>query len=274
MTGGCADSQFLFRNTLTEKRYFDPTVDEHHYKSLPQIQHRIKSNFLIYPRIADELHKPRPIANSISYSLGYYLEPPGSFHPNLSQQKHQSDIQKSTTKYTFQETSHSPYHQSSGHSYTFKFKNPENDSKKSGNLDHNSKLLKSGYIPLSVSCKYNTTTCKSAHDGSSTKYNSRKSLKLNSSFSEKYNQKMSSILIPKDFVPIFDDDDGGVLNKNTFLPYLQKNIEPSTKSTGLKYETPNGYQHFRKNIYKIPEHTLFRHSFDFKAPSIPKYINI
>ena len=142
-------------------------------------------------------------------------------------------------------------------------------------VDDNSKFIKSGYIPLSVSCKYNTTTCKSAHNGSSKKYKSRTSLKLNSSYNEKYNKTTSNIRIPKDFEPLFDDD---VLQKNkedsdNFLPHLRPNIKTPSKNTGSKHENPNSY-HFLKNIYKIPDHTLFRHSFDFKAPSIPKYINI
>jgi hypothetical protein len=85
-----------------------------------------------------------------------------------------------------------------------------------------------------------------------------------------------NILIPKDFVPLFDDI--SVLNKNQednehALPYLRKNIEAPTKNTELNYKVRNS-SNFRKNLYKIPEDTLFRHSFDFKAPSIPKYITI
>lgn len=158
-------------------------------------------------------------------------------------------------------------------------KGPKEDTKKNVATNQDDKHLKSRYIPLLVSCIYNTTTCKSAHSGSLKKSNPRTSFKVHSSYNEKYNNTVSSsshILISKDFVPLFDDN--RYLNKNNernhnFLAYLRKDIKTSIKNNGVKHEVPKAFS-YNKKLYSIPDDTLFRHSFDYKVPSVPKYIHI
>lgn len=254
-------SNLQYSGELNTPKYFDPTVDGFHYKSLPQLKyhpHKIFRNLRSQPGY-NVFHDYVTKSGFLSYK--------GRFSPRSFGYRILSDYSNTESRPASALNGYEPKYTSAS--------TKANITVKDSLFVHlGIKNKKSNYIPISISCGKNITVCKSAYQeqrsiNSDVDYafkNEPQSTDPHSA--DRINTKFS---ITKDFVPIFDDLD---MSQNSgdrsFHP--DDRIEHTRKDLGRfgdKFDSRNAY---RDQLYYITHNTLFRDRFNNKVPSMAKYI--
>ena len=245
------NSQHVYINKVHQLRYYDPTVNEASYKSLPHIPIRATLNH--HP------HKSNYFYNANSIRYGYHPSPTNTMNgvttnPQISIKETPSKIPS-------------------------RFRSPvafeiNKSIKKPKDIGIENTNKQSKYIDIIVSCKYNITTC--APYSSSTLDNKNKN-RFKTSSKQKYAVIKSQPLIRQDFMPIFDElakhSDQRRAEQYQLQDYSINSIgsKNEIEQTPIKMETNDGST-FTKSYHYDPTKTLFRHSFDKYEPDVHKYI--
>ena len=248
-----------YNNKFYYQTYFDPTVHEHNYKSLPQVRHQPKTSI-------------HPIQHATVNNV----------YPAIRSEKNPESIDFQPLKYQYRILSNNP--KKAIQTTNLKTQNRPNvvlktynkEAKKISSSSYN-KNKKSKYIRLSIECKNNITTCKSAYRKSST--NKSGNQEFNSSSQPIKNRYTSTNSkdwpIPRDFVPIFEHPSKNEWKENTNNIPVLSSYNNEFKTLGEKVPVTSEIldsSYLLKNLYRIQHKTLFRHDFINKSPSVHKYL--
>ena len=254
-------SNLQYSGELSTRKYFDPTVDGFHYKSLPQLKYHP------YKSLSNLRSQPGQNLFHDYVAKSGFLSYKGRFSPRSFGYRILSDHSNTESRPVSALNSYEPQYTPTTTKANIKVKDSL-----VAHLGIKNEI--SNYIPISISCGKNITVCKSAYqEQRSINSDVDHALKIGPQSTDPHPDNLTKIKfsIPKDFVPIFDDLDMSQTSGDRLF-HPDDKIEQTSKGLGRPAGKMDSRNAYRDQLYYIMHNTLFRDRFNNKAPSMPKYI--
>ena len=254
-------SNLQYRGELNTPKYFDPTVDGFHYKSLPQLKYHPYKSFSNLRSQPGHNFFHDYVTNSAFRSYK------GRFSPRSFGYRILSDNSNMESRPASALNGYEPQYTSTSTKANIKVKDSL-----VAHLGIKNEI--SNYIPISISCGKNITVCKSAYQKQrSINSDADYAYEIGPQSTDLHSDNLTKIKfsIPKDFVPIFDDLDMSH-NSGDHLFHTDDKIEHTSKDLGRLGDKTDSRNTHHDQLYYITHNTLFRDRFNDKVPSMPKYI--